>query len=408
MPDRETARPSASRAWHRRIHAWTTSVDAALGFGERWFARRGMRTCEPAQGLAGAKSILVVRLDKIGDVVLNSSFLRELRRSAPAAWITLVVAPETLDLVQACPHVNEALAYDFQVQSRFWRLIRHRRAIAFARSHLWKRRFDLALSPRFDADQQHAGFVAYFSGATSRIGWSESVTAARAEINAGEDRLFTRLLQRPVPVHEAERNLEFLRRIGGSVTDAAAELCLTDHDEMAARRALGSDAPYVVVAPGAGVPKRLWPAARFAEAARRLCATGERVVILGAPSERALGQEVAAALDGCGLDLTGQLRLRESAAVIRGARLFLCNDTGIAHVAAAVGTSVVVIACHPADGSDEHENAPARFRPQGGHVTVVQPPTAQSPCEDGCGAEEPHCVLGVTVDAVVQAAATAC
>jgi hypothetical protein len=87
--------------------------------------------------LQEARSILVVRLDGIGDLVLMSPFLRELRRLNPNAWITLVVDPAFVNLVEVCPLVSEVLT--FQPCRRFGKLELHIRALRLARSHLWRR-----------------------------------------------------------------------------------------------------------------------------------------------------------------------------------------------------------------------------------------------------------------------------
>src|SRR5512141_888224 len=117
--------------------------------------------------------MLVVRLDEIGDVVLMSAFLRELRRNASDASITLVVKPGTRELVERCPYVNEVLPFDWGASGRMATLRLRARAAAMARKELWPRRFDLALHPRWDADYYQASFLTYFSGAATRVGYSE-------------------------------------------------------------------------------------------------------------------------------------------------------------------------------------------------------------------------------------------
>ena len=158
-----------------------------------------------------AHSILVVRLDAIGDLVLMSPFLRELRRLNPDAWITLVVDPRFVNLVELCP-VNEVLTFELRSGVR-WRdgdLELHIRAVRLARRHFWRRRFDLALLPRWDIDLYHSAFIAYFSGALCRVGYSESVTPEKQLCNRGVDSLFTRTLDDRTLKHEAKRNLDFL------------------------------------------------------------------------------------------------------------------------------------------------------------------------------------------------------
>lgn len=95
-----------------------------------------------------------------------------------------------------------------------------------------------------------------------------------------------------------------------------------------------------VVHPGAAAGSRRWPAERFAAVAAALSATGHRVVVTGGGSEEALSQSVSAAA-GCDR-LTG-LTLRELAALVANARLVICGDTGVAHLASAYGTPSVVL-----------------------------------------------------------------
>jgi lipopolysaccharide heptosyltransferase II len=160
-----------------------------------------------------AVSILVVRLDTIGDLVLISPFLRELRRLNPNAWITLVVDPRFLNVVELCPFVSEVLT--FEPRRSFGKLELHIRALRLAGSYLLQRRFDLALLTRWGADYYHSAFVAYFSGALCRVGFSENVTPEKQRYDRGLDILFTRTLDDRTCKHEVERNLHLLRQLGG-------------------------------------------------------------------------------------------------------------------------------------------------------------------------------------------------
>jgi len=78
------------------------------------------------------------------------------------------------------------------------------------------------------------------------------------------------------------------------------------------------------------------------------------------------------------------------------------NDTGPMHLAAAVGTPVVAISCHPRDAKPFFLNSPERFGPWRVRAVVLQPPL-RTPCRDTCSAERPHCILGVTVEQVSEA-----
>lgn len=96
--------------------------------------------------------------------------------------------------------------------------------------------------------------------------------------------------------------------------------------------------PYVVVHPGAGVPARAWPTAAHAETVRRLVAAGIRVVVTGSSGERGLAARVAADL---AVDLSGHTTLAQLAGVLAAADVVIAGNTGTAHLAAAVGTPVV-------------------------------------------------------------------
>jgi ADP-heptose:LPS heptosyltransferase len=139
-------------------------------------------------------------------------------------------------------------------------------------------------------------------------------------------------------IPEAERALSLAR---------AAGLTLPPGDDGALRvrqplpdvcHLVGSG-PYVVLHPGTSVPARAWPASRFAETCARLTGSGRRVVVTGAPSERALTAQVTAGTRA--VDLGGATSLPELAAVLAGAESVVVGNTGPAHLTAAVGTPVV-------------------------------------------------------------------
>ncbi|HMV51905.1 MAG TPA: glycosyltransferase family 9 protein, partial [Blastocatellia bacterium] len=150
------------------------------------------RASTPDGLLPEVRNVLIVRLDEIGDVVLTTPLFRELRRNLPTAHITLVVRPHVAELMRHCPYVNEVLAYECDTAHLRWQRFRqHLSAIRFSRKHLWARRYDLALLPRWDVDQDHAAFVTYFSGAKWRMGYSETVSEQKQRLNGGLDHLLT-------------------------------------------------------------------------------------------------------------------------------------------------------------------------------------------------------------------------
>jgi ADP-heptose:LPS heptosyltransferase len=357
-----------------------------------------------------ARSILVVRLDGIGDLILMSPFLRELRRLNPNAWITLVVDPAFVNLVEACPLVSEVLT--FQPRRRFGKLELHIRALRLARSHLWRRQFDLALLPRWDVDYFHSAFVAYFSGALCRVGYSEKVTPLRQQYDCGLDMLVTRTVDDRTAKHEVERNLDLLCQVGGTVTDDQLELWLGEEDRevaQAALRSAGLTGPdlLVALAPGAGHPKRLWPLHRFIDVGhflQREC--GARVLIIGGAEDRERALQLKENLGTAAVNFAGRMTLRQTGGLLEHVKLTVGNDSAPMHLAAAAGAAVVEISCHPTSGDPLHSNSPVRFHPWTDQYAVLQPLRGTEPCTRGCEWHEAHCILGVSVEAVREAAQT--
>jgi ADP-heptose:LPS heptosyltransferase len=356
--------------------------------------------------LPDLRSILVVRLDQIGDLVLTSSFLRELRRNAPKAFIALVVKPATRGLVESCPYVDEVLTFDW---SGSIKLRLHARALALAAKSLWHRHFDLAILPRWGTDSYHAAFVAYFSGALHRVGYSETVDPGKRIVNSGYDCLLTSASYDSQLKHEVERNLDLLSFLGGTVLDSRLEAWYPESDRaycgaILTARGVRDQELLVAIAPGASKPRKRWPYKNFVEVGRFITdKLGGRVVVVGGQSEAAMGAQIGEELGRSTINLAGRTTLSQTAAVLECCRLTVSNCSGPMHLAAAVGSSVVEISCHPLDGSANSAYSPARFHPWGVPHMVVRPDRMREPCVGWCSAPEAHCVLGVEVNPVKEA-----
>jgi heptosyltransferase-2 len=358
-----------------------------------------------------AKKILVIRQDSIGDLLLTSAFLRELRRSNPQARITLVVDPKALNLVALCPYVNKVVGADLPFCGATVNLGRVLEALRFSQENLRPSRFDLALLPRWDVDLYHSSYLANFSGATQRIAYSEDVLAAKARLNRGFDLLSTHVIHDSIPKHEVERNLDLLRFAGGTIREKHLELWLSDEDRATVRRMLllnevSANDPIVALGVGAAHRRRRWPLARFVEAGRFFESKyGARVVVVGGAEDSQFGHRVKDAIPGA-MNFCGGLNLRQTGALLEQAQLTIANDSGPMHLAAAAGSAVVEISCHPKNGDANHENSPLRFGPWTQESTVLQPESPMAPCRKGCEQNHAHCILGVAT-AQVKAAGEA-
>jgi len=370
-----------------------------------YFLRRDGHT---SIDLRKANNVLVVRLDEIGDVVLMTPFLRELRRNLHSgARVTLVVKPGTKNLMEMCPYADRVLTFDWNtdMDSPLATARLHGRVLRFAKRNLWKNQFDIAIVPRWDADYYHATFLAYFSGAVARVGYSEKVNLTKQVANRGADSLLTHPLYNNEPKHEVQYNLDVILAMGGEINSSALELWLTAEDETFADRLIARNpgARFVAFGVGAGASKRRWSVRRFVEVGRRLIQqVPTRIVVVGGPADTAIAKVLENELGGV-INITGKTMLRETVAVLKKCDLFIGNDAGPMHIAAAVGVPVIELSCQHRNGPMLNANSPARFRPWGGRTVVLQPDAPIDSCKDTCEANIPHCILGITVDDVLSA-----
>ena len=150
----------------------------------------------------------------------------------------------------------------------------------------------------------------------------------------------------PAGGHEIDRLLALARALGARVDDRL-EFPVTDADREEAARILRDagleSAPFAVVHAGGSRPDRRWPAVRFAAVADALAAEGLEVVLSGTVGEAEVTTAVRRAMRLPATDLAGRTRLGVLAALIEAAHIVVTNDTGVSHLAAAIGADTVTI-----------------------------------------------------------------
>jgi ADP-heptose:LPS heptosyltransferase len=355
--------------------------------------------------------ILVIRPDGIGDFILTIPFLRGLRESAPRARIILAVLPHNYELARRCPYVDAVKCLPANV-ARVGSIRRYLLARRYAIQHLRCEAPELAIAPRWDDDRNFAFFMAMFSGANWRCGYSERVNAGRQLWDRGFDRLLTHPVNIGGIRHELERGVELLEHMGGSVSSKRLEVWTNNEDEMVASRIFSEHVPLcpgplLAFAPGASAAQRRWPIERFAELASRTIAEFQgTAVLIGGEADRGLADALQSRCGCKTANLAGLLSLPQLAAVLKRCTLFVGNDSGPAHLAAATGIPTVVVSPHPIEGDENSSTSPVRFKPWSTRTAVVQPLRAVSPCLVECGASEAHCICQVTVDQIKTAVDT--
>lgn len=357
--------------------------------------------------------ILVIRIDHIGDAVLFSAALRELRRVYPRAHITLVVSPEALAISAACPYVDKVLSLPAGPVSIRFTVRRIAALLRFCKLHFAGQHFDLAVLPRWDADRDYATIIGWYSQADRRICFSRHCTREKRLLNWGFGRYYTDVLPPGEVKHEVERGLDMVRYLGAEPSDSSLELWLTQEDRDFAEswwmaNGLAAYSEVMACALGATKAQCRWPAREFARLIDRVSRSGEHriaTLLICAPNERDLAREVSAYTQAAVfLPLTANVR--QAAALIARCSLLIGNNSGPIHLAAAAGLPVVEISCHPANGDPADELNPKRYGAFSRAAIVVQPREPIHPCIDKCNAWHQHCVTAVKMEDVSEAVLT--
>jgi heptosyltransferase-1 len=272
------------------------------------------------------KKILMVLHGSIGDVTRALPLASLLRRGFPSASLAWSVEPAALPLLEGNPAIDEILVFD---RRRWWK------SFGPFLSTIRSKRFDLVLDL-----QRHlkSGMISRASGAPLRLGFH------RADSKEG-NWLFNNLhIDRcGDDIAKLDHYLKFAEYLGISSAPIEWSFSFTAQEQAAADKHLAPVAgAYAALFVGSRWPSKQWFPKQMAECARTLQGDfGLSVVLLGAPEDRELARQ---ALVGAGQaihDLAGRTSLREAMAVIERAKVAVGPDTGLMHIAAALGTPVI-------------------------------------------------------------------
>ena len=299
----------------------------------------------PADSAARPVRIAVFRALQLGDMLCAVPALRALRQAFPAAHITLVGLPNARGFARRFDRYIDDLL-EFPGAAGFPEQAARQHALPEFYRQAHAREFDVAL--QCHGSGKHSNGIVRCLGARQWAGF----VPTDAEAVPG------RRMPWPDRLPEPLRYLALLRYLGLPAFDSTLELPLSRREQVAAEALLRHEsldpARTVLMHVGARLPSRRWPTARFGEVAAALTGLGWQIALTGTDDEAAL---VAAVWRHCGMraaNLCGRTSLGELAALASRCRLVICNDTGMSHVAAAVGTPSVVIA----SGSDARRWAP--------------------------------------------------
>lgn len=333
------------------------------------------------------RRIAILRALQLGDLLCVVPALRALRVAAPDAHITLIGLPWASAFVQ-----------------RFDAYLDHHMVLPGVQGMPEQAATDDAL-PAFMAAAREQRFDLAIQLHGSGILTNQLVMGLGAKHVAGfympghDCPDAARFLPWVEQEHEVLRALRLMQFLGFEAQGEALEFPLTDADYAELQRLddiLPAPGMMACIHPGARLPSRRWPPQRFAEVADALAQAGLQIVLTGTAQEAPLTQAVKTAMRAPAIDLAGKTGLGAFAALIAGARIVVCNDTGASHVAAALATPSVVICC----GADPQRWAPLDHRR---HRMVFHDIFCRPCMHVDCPIGHP-CALGVSVETVVRQA----
>lgn len=320
--------------------------------------------------------ILVVKLDHLGDVILATPVFSNLRQTYPNAELHALTGAWSRVVLEKHPDVNKVIEYNSPVFCRAGRPTSLRETFELYRQ-LRRQKYDLMVELRGDW----------------RTVWFSPLRLTPHRLSRAALQITNKLgLSEFRGTHETTRNLDVLEHAGIPVPIQTAIFSVTTEDEKWVSNFLTSyeidmEYPLVAIHPGSPIPLKRWLPERYAELADWLIAQkGVQVLFVGVNDEISIIDEVQKFMRGRSINIAGETTLTQLASILHSCNVFIGNDSGPMHLAAAVGTQTIGL-YGPGD--------PTRFGPMGVRCQTIRrkldcPPCSGTTCrfgEDGCMSE---------------------
>lgn len=297
-----------------------------------------------------AQNVLCVRLDSLGDVLMTTPAIRALKEDRPDRRITLLTSPSGAAATRLIPEIDGVIVYEAPWMKHT--AARFDPAPEYAMAEMLRARgFDAAvIFTVYSQNPLPSAFLCYLAGIPLRL----------AHCHENPYQLLTDWVKDTEPGdyvrHEVQRQLDLVATVGARSTDRSLSVhppAGSTERVGALLAAAGLDArrPWVVLHAGATAPSRRYPPEQYADVVRRLVReAGAQIVLTGSADEAELIDMIREQALGSASDsepglisLAGLLDLGEMAALLRLSPLLISNNTGPAHMAAGLGTPVVVL-----------------------------------------------------------------
>ncbi len=362
-----------------RALTWTSSPPGIRFFGGLVPPLRRLLRRPPPADLSKVRRIGILRYDGMGDMVLTSGMLRELRRNLPDARITMICRTPWADWMRTCPWVDEVVDIELAFPARFYEQRRVLRLFHFARRRLWPLELEVLLQPGTFYWYFKSRALAWFSGAPVRMCWEDPAWG----VDTGA-RFHTHVLPYPQGWHETEKCFRMLEAMGLKPEGRRLDTWWTEAEaDQAARFALKIRAGHrrlVALGLACSEEPRRWPPERYLEVIRRTAQQEDVVFMaLGGCDVADTCAWLATQAPGLVTYLGQDLPLGVIWAAIAKCDLYLGNDTGFTHMAAAARVPVVDIRGLPIGARLGTRGDPSHTGPHDTVCRIIRPPSGTPP-----------------------------
>ena len=334
------------------------------------------------------KRILIVRTDRIGDVLLSTPVIKALRDYYPDAYIAVMVSPYAREIVEGNPNLDEVIIYDKDCKHKNWL-----GSIKFAQN-LKKMKFDLALILH-PTNRVH--LVTFFARIPRRVGYDRKLGFLLTDRIKHTKQLGEK--------HELEYTLDLVRYLSLEPKDKNLFMLIKPTseewaEELFRQEGISESDKLLVIHPGASCISKIWPLIRFAQVADRLVEKyGFKVLLIAGPKDISKAQDVSKNMHHPSINLAGKTSVSQLASLLKRCQLFISNDSGPVHIACAVGAPVISIF-----GRNQKGLSPERWGPLGLRDKILHKEIGCIECLAHNCVKEFACLKAITVDDVIKAA----
>lgn len=369
--------------------------------------------------IPNSDEIVISQFNGIGDNILLSSFIRNVRNNNPDKKITLICNKAKYDLFEYCPYIDSIVTIDIDKPSYADCM-----EIIFncIKEHFWYYKFGLSLAPQWNRPNYMAMLINYLLYANKSVGYSVNAYQSYYDNHIdyyndplNYDTFFTDCLYTPYNViHNIARKKYLLEYLNYSLDDMHLEAWLSAADEAYANNILkdiNTDTKLIILGLGGIEKSKQYPPDLLVSALISIHVDNPNIkfLLLGDSNDIVAAEYISERV-AC-INLINATTLRQSIALIKRCSMYIGNDTSLSHMASIFNLPEIVIFMEAKDKQNDvpgHLSSIQQFKPYTDKLVIIQPQESLDICRDahihgGCCYNYPHCITQINPLEIINA-----